>query len=995
MEEIEDGDPWQETELAHSAITEWATDVWAVRELGEWSPVLGHSQLDLSQLEGFDALSSRSHSPEYVHPFDVEYEFDFDDDDDALGWGDVNDDWRRDITDYVAATLGKGVDQERLQGEAEPSNAAATTTTVVEVPKKLRPFRVLVVGAGLGGLLLAQALKKMGLAARVFSQDGDVFGAAWDDADDRLAYRITLSPATLNALRHCLPSANFRALVYHPTTHLPGSPPAVSKIPYVGRYFSAYFHGLIRPSPYTRPGLYTPSYLLPLLPPGLVASPLITHLFGKTKSSNNSSQSLSITIRTLRAILLAGLDVITPTPHRNSKSEIPAFFSTYAQSHSVHDADFGLASVWNHGKAVLRVEKLDKDNAVHSNTGGIDDASVAIVFEDGGKEFGDLVVDLREESGVGRGFDGGDISNLLWISGLYPLNESEKNALIPQSLISNAAIIRSNSQVTLYTSPKHIIHAPAPNPATPIGYTSPSRAPSRRVSYTLAPPARQQYAHHHAPPQSPLTPNSSIPNILSSSPPNPSPNSNDLSYSPPSLSSPSPSENPSLPPRKPARRGSAKTTIHDNPPPPTQDNLVHKKASRDSMIISITTGTNPSSPRHPATTRLRRRTSVLSTRSRTGSTVLRYGSITSTPSVAALAISSSTTVQEPTTHLHWRLCFRVGLLSTKTTAIFLRPGIGVHELSEELVSRRGGEAAIRKIAGELVKGWNEGVERILKGSVGMSVGADAFAGLGGGVVGGLDLDGDEEVGKSGLVVRVRAGPTSLKPFDAPHDTNISTLLTRIRDLSITLERSFILTEIGTAPQIHSKERLVTLLSQYIEQSKAIERKEVQETAVQFVMNLVVNFVYWMNLFMLIAVASAQSIQIQGVTNAFIGNNSTYITVHDDLALLSPKSWSSLPDFYSNLIGSNDSVPSTTRLSLVADPDGLSKSPVLQVTYGTGVGSSTGVTFPAHPPNPQSYTKFTRMSLSYDVWFPKGFNFVREGKLPGLWGQLPTEYLALV
>ncbi|KAJ3002879.1 UNVERIFIED_CONTAM: hypothetical protein HDU68_005964, partial [Siphonaria sp. JEL0065] len=549
-------------------------------------------------------------------------------------------------------------------------------------------------------------------------------------------------------------------------------------------------------------------------------------------SSNNSSQSLSVTIRTLRAILLAGLDVITPTPHRNStnsKSEIPAFFSTYAQSHSVHDADFGLASVWNHGKAVVSVEKLDKNIAVHCNTGGIDDASVAIVFEDGGKEFGDLVVDLREESGIGRGFDGGDGGDLLWISGLYPLNESEKNALIPQSLISNAAIIRSNSPLTLYTSPKHIIPVPAPNPATPIGYTSPSRAPSRRVSYTLAPPARQQHAQHHAPPHSPLTQNSSIPIIISSSPPN----LNDHAYSPPAMTSPAPTENPSLPPRKPARRGSAKTTIHDNPPPHTQETLVHKKTSRDSIITTITTGINPSGPRHPATSRLRRRTSLLSTRSRTGSTVLRYGSITSTPSIAALAISSSTTVQEPTTHVHWRLCFRVGLLSTKTTTIFLRPGIGVQELSEELVSRRGGESAIRKIAGELVKGWNEAVERIVKGSVGMSVGADAFAGLGGsGAVAALDLDGDEEVGKSGLVVKVRAGPTSLKPFDAPHDTNISTLLTRIRDLSITLERSFVLTEIGTAPQIHSQERLMTLLSQYIEQARVIEQKDVQENAVQ-------------------------------------------------------------------------------------------------------------------------------------------------------------------
>ncbi|KAI9331061.1 hypothetical protein BDR26DRAFT_1011079 [Obelidium mucronatum] len=843
--EVDDTDPWDDgpnDERIHfDAISDWATEVWAVGGDGFEAVDLGvenHYEYDVGSEfddDDEDAFELR------FDGFDGD-EFAFDDGGDAAAW-------RRDIAEYVGGVLPNAGGRVEEYAEHERGEVLAEEEEELKKKTKKKPFRVLVVGSGLGGLLLAQALKKMGLAARVFSQEGDAFGAAWDDADHRLAYRITLSPATLSALRHCLPPANFRALVYHPTTQLPGSPPAVSKIPYIGRYLSAYFYGLIRPSPYTRPGVYTPTYLFPLLPPGLVASPLITHLFGKTKSSNNSSQSLSVTIRTLRAILLAGLDVITPSAFgldaSRARSDIPAFFSTYAASHSVHDAEFGLASVWNHGKAVIKVETLEHGS--NEKEHGVDGAKMCIVFEDGGREVGDLVVDVREESGVGRGLDGGGMKDLLWISGLYPLGESEKNALIPQSLVSNASIIRSNAEVTLYSTPKHIILEPQANLSAPDVYSPPSRGPSRRVSYTLAPPPRQSHPLNHQtnapPPLSPLSPHSSVPYVHpSNSPPS-------VSSPPTNTTPPAPAETtttttpPTIPPRKPARRGSAKTA---------QDHLlVSKKSSRDSIITTHTTGTSPMSLRNQhqhhqyqppqqqqqqQQQRFRRRTSLLSVRSRTGS-VFRYGSVT-TPSVAAMAVASSlAAVEEKPTHIHWRLCFRVGLLATRTTAMFMKPGIQVPELGEELVARRGGDS-VKLVAQELVRGWNEGVERVVKGSVGVSVGVDAFAGLGGGVVvvggggfGDLGAGGSED-GAGEFVVRIRAGPTSLKPFDAPHDTNISVLLSRIRDLSVSLEKSFVVNELGTAPQLQSQEQLSQLLSQFIDQSMQQERKETASTAMQ-------------------------------------------------------------------------------------------------------------------------------------------------------------------
>ncbi|ORY46499.1 hypothetical protein BCR33DRAFT_849200, partial [Rhizoclosmatium globosum] len=772
-------------------------DVWASWEDGpqhsrSWTPLNG---LDLSGLDGLQ-LGQLGDDGEPLE-FEYEYNYEYSDDDEGV-WG-PREDWRPDIHDYVGAVTGKDAVLERdafvavavaNESRQEDFVVQETAAPLAHV-KKVRPVKVLIVGAGLGGLLLAQGLKKIGIASRVFSQDQDAFGAAWDDNDHRLAYRITLAPATLNALRHCLPPANFRALVYHTTTQLPGTPPALSKVPYIGRYLSSFFHGLIQPSPYSRPGLFTSLYLLPLLFPGIVASPLSTHLFGKTKSRTNASQSLSVTIKTLRAVLLAGLDVITPgatPPLSDSVSSKLNFhyFSSYAQSHKTHDAEFGLASVWNFGKAVVKVDSFDHSNnkLEDQNDGG----RIGVVFEDGHVEHGDLCVDVREDV-VGPGSVEKD---LLWISGLFPLPEGEKSSL-PQKLTTSAAIIRSNSEVVLYSAPKHIITAPPPSTPSFPGYTAPSRGPSRRVSYSLVAPRPS-----HSVTSSPSIPTPSHPST---------PLHNDAS---PQYMEP--------PPRKPTRRISNKPLAV----PVTEDSLsVSKRPSKDSVMSSSTTatgslGTSPMNPRRAGPIR---RPSLMSTRSRSGS-LFRYGSVT-TPGAA---IPDTDKI----THVHWRLCFRVGLLATHTTALFLKPNTTVETLPEVVVSTRGGDV-VKKLAGELVSGWHEAVKGMIRGSVGVTVAVDPFGGYANRGVGEL-LVGDQV--DEGYVVKLKAGPTSLKPFDAPHDTNISMLLSRIRDLAVVLEKSCSLTDIGSAPQIDSPEKLSQLLCQFGQQSLVIESREMRETAVQ-------------------------------------------------------------------------------------------------------------------------------------------------------------------
>ena len=62
----------------------------------------------------------------------------------------------------------------------------------------LAPFHVLIIGGGIGGLCLAQGLKKAGISAAVYERDGT--------PTDRLqGYRVHINPAGSRALSACLP----------------------------------------------------------------------------------------------------------------------------------------------------------------------------------------------------------------------------------------------------------------------------------------------------------------------------------------------------------------------------------------------------------------------------------------------------------------------------------------------------------------------------------------------------------------------------------------------------------------------------------------------------------------------------------------------------------------------------------------------------------------------------------------------------------------------
>ncbi|KAK7093274.1 uncharacterized protein [Littorina saxatilis] len=71
------------------------------------------------------------------------------------------------------------------------------------------------------------------------------------------------------------------------------------------------------------------------------------------------------------------------------------------------------------------------------------------------------------------------------------------------------------------------------------------------------------------------------------------------------------------------------------------------------------------------------------------------------------------------------------------------------------------------------------------------------------------------------------------------------------------------------------------------------------------------------------------------------------------------------------------------LGIANDPSGHAGK-VLRVFYAKGsyvrVHTHRGAQFYAHPVDPR-----TSMTLSYDIYFSKGFDFVKGGKLPGLYG----------
>jgi len=76
-------------------------------------------------------------------------------------------------------------------------------------PSSRPPLRVLVIGAGLGGLCLAHGLRQAGLA------HVDVFERARVHHDPLQSYRIHINPTGSRALHACLPTSVWQAIVAH------------------------------------------------------------------------------------------------------------------------------------------------------------------------------------------------------------------------------------------------------------------------------------------------------------------------------------------------------------------------------------------------------------------------------------------------------------------------------------------------------------------------------------------------------------------------------------------------------------------------------------------------------------------------------------------------------------------------------------------------------------------------------------------------------------
>jgi len=69
-----------------------------------------------------------------------------------------------------------------------------------------KPLKVMIIGAGTGGLCLAHGLSKDGIAVDVFERDDS-------PADRQPGYRLSISATGSAALRSCLPDAQYRRLV--------------------------------------------------------------------------------------------------------------------------------------------------------------------------------------------------------------------------------------------------------------------------------------------------------------------------------------------------------------------------------------------------------------------------------------------------------------------------------------------------------------------------------------------------------------------------------------------------------------------------------------------------------------------------------------------------------------------------------------------------------------------------------------------------------------
>jgi flavin-dependent dehydrogenase len=68
------------------------------------------------------------------------------------------------------------------------------------------PLKVLIVGAGTGGLCLAHGLKRAGIDVRIFERDRT-------RRDGLQGYRVGISPAGSYALHECLPPDLYRLFV--------------------------------------------------------------------------------------------------------------------------------------------------------------------------------------------------------------------------------------------------------------------------------------------------------------------------------------------------------------------------------------------------------------------------------------------------------------------------------------------------------------------------------------------------------------------------------------------------------------------------------------------------------------------------------------------------------------------------------------------------------------------------------------------------------------
>lgn len=68
------------------------------------------------------------------------------------------------------------------------------------------PPKVLIVGAGTGGISLAQGLKSNGIPVQVFERDQAPF-------DRQAGYRLNINPTGNRALKECLPESLFETLV--------------------------------------------------------------------------------------------------------------------------------------------------------------------------------------------------------------------------------------------------------------------------------------------------------------------------------------------------------------------------------------------------------------------------------------------------------------------------------------------------------------------------------------------------------------------------------------------------------------------------------------------------------------------------------------------------------------------------------------------------------------------------------------------------------------